>query len=68
MAEFPKSISIDVEPIIKPSVANLCIAVLELYMNQHPEIDVIGKRSPDGSIRLKTVVWERAKSPKAGDA
>ena len=48
-------ISLEIEPIIKPGVANLCLAALELFMNQNPEIDIIGERLPDGSIHLKVV-------------
>lgn len=64
MAEFPKSISIDVEPIIKPSVANMCLATLELFINQNPEIEIIEQRLTDGTIHLKAVVRKENEPPK----
>lgn len=50
-----RSISVEIEPTIKPGVANLCLAALELFINQNPEIDIIGNRLPDGSTQLKIV-------------
>lgn len=50
-----KSIKIDIEPIIKPGTAKLCLSALELFMNQNPELDIIGNRLPDGTIQLKIV-------------
>lgn len=55
-----QSIKIDVEPIIKSATAKLCLSVLELFMNQNPEMDIIGNRLPDGSIQLK---FEERKQP-----
>lgn len=68
MAEFPKSINIDVNPIIKPGTANLCIAALELFMNQNPEIDIIGERLSDGYIHLKAVKRKDPELPREGKA
>lgn len=47
------SIKIEIEPVIKPGVANLCLKALELFINQNPELDIISQRLPDGSIMLK---------------
>lgn len=58
------SIKIEIEPIIKPGVANLCLKALELFINQNPEIDVIGERLPDGSTMLKIVERGASEPPK----
>lgn len=47
------SIKIEIEPVIKPGVANLCLKALELFINQNPMLDIICKRLPDGSFMLK---------------
>lgn len=47
------SIKIEIEPVIKPGVANLCLKALELFINQNPELDIISKQLHDGSIMLK---------------
>ena len=62
----PNSIKIEIEPtiIIKPGVANLCLKALELFINQNPELDIIGQRLPDGSIMLKFVERGLSESPK----
>ena len=56
-------ITIDVSIGIPQGVARLCLQSLEIYLNQNPEIDIQGKRMPDGSIMLEFVMrddprWE----------
>ena len=58
------SIKIEIEPVIKPGVANLCLKALELFMNQNPELDIIGQRLPDGSIMLKIEERKSYEPPK----
>ncbi len=48
-----KSITINMEPRISPSTSKLCLAALELFVNQNPELEIIGNRLPDGTIQLK---------------
>ena len=50
-----QSIKIGVEPIITSGTARLCLSALELFINQNPELDIISKRMPDGTIKLEAV-------------
>lgn len=54
MAEFPKNVTlnVDVDLKINDSTAELCRNILERYWNQHPELDLIGQRQNDGTIKL----------------
>lgn len=38
---------------VNKSLASVCLALLETYMNQNPNIDVIGHRGDDGTISLE---------------
>ena len=58
------SIKIEIEPVIKPGVANLCLKALELFINQNPELDIIGQRLPDGTTMLKIVERKYTEPPK----
>lgn len=49
------SIEIEIKPIIKSGTARLCLSALELFINQNPELDIISKRMPDGTIKLEAV-------------
>ena len=66
-----QSISIDVEPRINQRTAKLSLAILELFMNQNPELEVIGERLPDGTIQLKfqelQIKFKERKEPKPFD-
>jgi hypothetical protein len=61
------SIKIEVEPIIKPGVANLCLKALELFINQNPELDIISQRLPDGTTMLKCVERKKSEPPEESD-
>lgn len=50
-----QGITINIESRISPGTAKLCLAALELFVNQNPELDIIGNRLPDGTIQLKIV-------------
>ena len=58
------SIKIEIEPVIKPGVANLCLKALELFINQNPMLDIIGQRLPDGTTMLKIVERKPSGLPK----
>ena len=58
------SIKIEIEPVIKPGVANLCLKALELFINQNPLLDIIDQRLPDGSVMLKIVERKCPEPPK----
>ncbi len=58
------SIKIEIEPVIKPGVANLCLKALELFINQNPELDIIGQQLPDGTTMLKIVERKYTEPPK----
>lgn len=49
------SIKIEIDPVIKPGVANLCLKALELFINQNQMLDIIEQRLPDGTTMLKIV-------------
>lgn len=46
-------IDIKLELKIEPGTAKLCLDILECFLNQNPEIDIIGNKLPDGTIQLK---------------
>ena len=48
-------ITIDVHIGIPGEVAKLCLQAIEIFMNQHPELDIIGRRLPDGLIKYEFV-------------
>ena len=54
MASFPKGVTlyVDVDLKISDSTAELCKDILERYWNQHPELDLVGQRQNDGTIKL----------------
>lgn len=54
MAKFPKNVTlnVDVDLKISDSTAELCRDILERYWNQHPELDLIGQRQNDDTIKL----------------
>jgi len=58
------SIKIEIEPVIKPGVANLCLKALELFINQNQELDIIGQQLPDGTTMLKIVERKYTEPPK----
>lgn len=58
------SIKIEIEPVIKPGVANLCLKALELFINQNPNLDIISKQLPDGTTMLKFVERKYTEPPK----
>ena len=48
-----QSITINMKPRINKSTAKLCLAALELFVNQNPELEIIGSRLPDGTVQLE---------------
>lgn len=46
------SITLDIHLGIPGDVADLCRKVLEMYLNQTPELQLVGKRMPDGTLKL----------------
>lgn len=58
------SIEIEIVPVIKPGVANLCLKVLELFINQNPMLDIINQQLPDGTMMLKIVERKYTEPPK----
>lgn len=55
-----QSITINMEPRINPGTAKLCLAALELFVNQNPEMEIIGTRMPDGTVQLE---FQKRKEP-----
>lgn len=58
------SIKIEIEPVIKPGVANLCLKALELFINQNPELNIISQQLPDGTMMLEIVERKYTEPPK----
>lgn len=46
-------IDIELDLKITPGTAKLCLDILERFINQNPELDIIGNRLPDGTTQLK---------------
>lgn len=52
----PIGVIIDISIGIPGDVARLCLQTLEIYLNQTPEIDIIGRRMPDGTTKLEFAI------------
>ena len=37
---------------VSEKTATMCLLLLETYMNAHPELDLVGQRQNDGTIKL----------------
>lgn len=48
----PSGVTIDIRIGIPGEVADLCRKVLEMYLNQTPELKLVSRKLPDGSVRL----------------
>ena len=49
------TVEVNCQMTVPDNTATVCMKLLEEYINQHPEKDIIGERQDNGTITLKIV-------------